>query len=181
MTPNSASSPSRRRSTMTPWLPGVRRSSATPLSSRHAGYVSAWLARRGARPVGIDNSAVQLATARRFQDEFDLHFPLIQGDAEHTPFPDASFDFVVSEYGAAIWCDPYLWIPEAARLLRPGGQLAFLVNSALAILCASGAPREPTGEGLLRPHFGMHRFEWPADDPVRLHLPHGEWNRPLRA
>ena len=54
------------------------------------GYVSAWLARRGARPVGIDNSAVQLATARRFQDEFDLRFPLIHGDAEHTPFPDQS-------------------------------------------------------------------------------------------
>jgi len=27
------------------------------------GYVSAWLARRGARPVGLDNSAAQLATA----------------------------------------------------------------------------------------------------------------------
>ena len=29
------------------------------------GYVSAWLARRGARPAGLDNSAAQLATARR--------------------------------------------------------------------------------------------------------------------
>jgi 2-polyprenyl-3-methyl-5-hydroxy-6-metoxy-1,4-benzoquinol methylase len=28
------------------------------------GYVSAWLARLGARPVGLDNSAAQLATAR---------------------------------------------------------------------------------------------------------------------
>ncbi len=36
----------------------------------------------------------------------------------------------VSEYGASIGCDPYTWIPEAARLLRPGGQLIFLVNSA---------------------------------------------------
>jgi 2-polyprenyl-3-methyl-5-hydroxy-6-metoxy-1,4-benzoquinol methylase len=33
------------------------------------GYVSAWLARRGARPVGLDNSPVQLATARQFQSE----------------------------------------------------------------------------------------------------------------
>jgi len=42
------------------------------------GYVSAWLARRGARPVGIDNSPKQLETARRLQGEFDLRFPLVR-------------------------------------------------------------------------------------------------------
>ena len=98
------------------------------------GYVSAWLARRGARPVGIDNSEAQLATARTFQREFGLEFPLIHGNAEEVPFPDESFDIAISEYGASIWCDPYLWIPEAARLLRPGGELVFLVNSVLSIL-----------------------------------------------
>ncbi|MDF3016292.1 MAG: ubiG 2, partial [Thermomicrobiales bacterium] len=35
-------------------------------------YISAWLARRGARPVGIDNSPAQLATARRMQEQFRL-------------------------------------------------------------------------------------------------------------
>ena len=95
------------------------------------GYVSAWLARRGARPVGIDNSARQLETARAFQEEFGIEFPLLQGDAERVPYPDASFDIAISEYGASIWCDPYAWIPEAARLLRPGGELVFMVNSDL--------------------------------------------------
>ena len=98
------------------------------------GYVSAWLARRGARPVGIDNSPAQLETARRFQAEFGLTFPLHLGDAEQTPFADESFDFAISEYGAAIWCDPYRWIPEAARILRPGGRLSFLGNSVLLML-----------------------------------------------
>ena len=98
------------------------------------GYVSAWMARRGARPVGIDNSPAQLESARRFQQEFGLDFPLHLGNAEQTPFPDASFDFAISEYGAAIWCDPYRWIPEAARLLRPGGRLHFLGNSTLLML-----------------------------------------------
>jgi 2-polyprenyl-3-methyl-5-hydroxy-6-metoxy-1,4-benzoquinol methylase len=37
-----------------------------------SGYVSAWLARCGARPVGVDLSARQLATAHRLQDEFGL-------------------------------------------------------------------------------------------------------------
>ena len=49
---------------------------------------------------------------------------------------DSSADLVLSEYGSAIWSDPYLWIPEASRLLRPGGLLIFLRNSTLAILCS---------------------------------------------
>src|SRR5437879_6125273 len=66
-------------------------------------YVSSWLARAGARVVGIDNSQEQLATARRLQREYGLEFRLIHGNAEEVPYPDASFDFAVSEYGASIW------------------------------------------------------------------------------
>jgi SAM-dependent methyltransferase len=143
------------------------------------GYVSAWLARRGARPVGIDNSPAQLDTARRLQKEFELEFPLLHGNAEDVPYPDASFDLAISEYGASIWCDPYLWIPEAARLLRPGGRLAFLVNSALLMLCVPDDDA-PAQDRLLRPYFDMHRFEWPDDDSVEFHLPHGEMINLLR-
>ena len=81
-------------------------------------YFSAWLARRGARPVGVDPTPAQLATARRMQAEFGLEFPLVEAFAENVPLPDSSFDLVHSEYGASIWADPYRWVPEAARLLR---------------------------------------------------------------
>src|SRR3954451_24285544 len=128
------------------------------------GYISAWLARRGARPVGIDNSEQQLATARRLEDEHDLHYPLLHGNAEHVPLPDSSFDLAISEYGASIWADPYAWIPEAARLLRPGGQLIFLVNGTLLMLTVPEEDGIPAGDRLLRPYFGMHRFEWPDND-----------------
>jgi SAM-dependent methyltransferase len=94
-------------------------------------YISAWLSRRGARVVGVDNSETQLATARRLQRQYGLDFPLIHGDAEAIAYPDASFDFAISEYGACLWADPQRWVPEAARLLRPGGQLVFLTNSFL--------------------------------------------------
>jgi SAM-dependent methyltransferase len=144
------------------------------------GYVSAWLARRGARPVGLDNSAAQLATARGLQERFGLRYPLVWASAEQTPFADASFDLAISEYGASIWCDPYAWIPEAARLLRPGGQLIFLVNSVLVMLTTPDEDGQPAGRELLRPYFGMHRFEWPDDDSVEFHLPHGEMIRLLR-
>ena len=55
---------------------------------------------------------------QRFQDEFEIRFPLIHADAERVPLQDSSFDLAISEYGAALWCDPYRWIPEAARILR---------------------------------------------------------------
>jgi SAM-dependent methyltransferase len=137
-------------------------------------YVSAWLAHRGARPVGIDNSEAQLDTARACQVEHGLDFPLLHGNAEEVPFPDASFDIAISEYGASIWCDPYRWIPEAARLLRPGGELVFLLNSALSILCGPDDENEPLGDTLLRPLFGLHRVEWPDDPSVEFHLPQGK-------
>jgi SAM-dependent methyltransferase len=143
-------------------------------------YVSAWLARRGARPVGIDNSEEQLATARRMQQEHGLEFPLIHGNAESVPLPDASFDLAISEYGAAIWADPYRWIPEAARLLRPGGRLRFLGNSTILMLFAADEDDVPAGTQLVRPYFGMHRFEWPDDESVEFHLPYGEWIRLFR-
>jgi len=144
-------------------------------------YISAWLGRLGARPVGIDNSERQLETARALQREFGLEFPLIHGNAETVPLPDASFDLAISEYGASIWADPYLWIPEASRLLRPGGELVFLVNGTLFMLCAPDEEDEPPGDRLLRPYFGMHRFEWPDDLSVDFHLGYGDWIRLLRA
>jgi SAM-dependent methyltransferase len=145
------------------------------------GYVSAWLARRGARPVGIDNSEQQLATARRLQEEHDLQYPLMHGNAERVPLPDASFDLAISEYGASIWADPYAWIPEAARLLRPGGRLIFLVNGTLLMLTVPDEDGVPAGDRLLRPYFGMYRFEWPDnDDSVEFHLGYGDYIRLLR-
>jgi SAM-dependent methyltransferase len=146
------------------------------------GYFSAWLARRGAKPVGIDNSPKQLETARSLQRDFGLDFPLILGNAEHVPYPDASFDLALSEYGAALWADPYAWIPEAARLLRPGGRLVFLTNGLIAQLCVEEyQANDPAKNILQRPLFGMHRTVWPDDTSVEFHLPHGKWIELLRA
>jgi SAM-dependent methyltransferase len=145
-------------------------------------YVSAWLARRGARVTGIDNSPKQLETARRLQAEHGLEFPLLLGNAETVPLPDESFDFAISEYGAALWADPYRWIPEAARLLRPGGELMFLTNGLILMLAVPDTEAEGAAtETLRRPYFGMHRNEWPDSEGVEFHLGYGDWIRLLRA
>jgi len=142
-------------------------------------YVSAWLTKRGARVVGVDPTPAQLATARRMMRETGIEFQLVEAPGESVPLPDASFDLALSEYGACLWADPYQWIPEAARLLRPGGRLIFLTNSNIAQLCAPDDGR--LGTTLLRPLFGMYRMEWPSEVGVEFHLPHGEWIRLLRA
>jgi len=143
-------------------------------------YFGAWLKKRGAaRVVGVDPTPAQLATARRCNEKFGLGLELVEAFGEDVPLPDDSFDVAVSEYGASIWADPYKWIPEAARLLRPGGELVFLRNSTLVILCS---PDEdvPATESLQRPQFGMRSFQWP-NSGVEYHLPHGDWIRLLRA
>jgi SAM-dependent methyltransferase len=143
------------------------------------GYVSAWMARRGAEVTGIDNSSAQLATARRLADEHGVALTLVHGNAEQTPFPDASFDFAISEYGAAIWCDPHAWMPEAHRLLRPSGRLVFLGHHPLATVCSPLDGSSPIGEKLVRPCFGLHRIDWTQveHDPggIEFSLSTGDW------
>jgi ubiquinone/menaquinone biosynthesis C-methylase UbiE len=150
------------------------------------GYVSSWLVRRGARMVGMDNSSRQLATAASLQDEFDLRFPLVQANGEVLPFGDASFDFAVSEFGVGLWCDPYRWVPEAARVLRPGGRLLFVIVSSFAYLCFPlGDDALPADITLHRDYFGMHRFDWRDEnglvDSVQFHLGYGDTIRLLRS
>lgn len=134
-------------------------------------YVSAWLMRQGARPVGVDPTPAQLATAREMQREFGLAFPLVEAVAESVPLPDASFDLAVSEYGASIWADPERWIPEAARLLRAGGRLVFLRSSTVSMLCME---LDGVTESLQRPLRALRRITWPDTGETEFHTPAGE-------
>jgi SAM-dependent methyltransferase len=142
-------------------------------------YVSAWLAREGARPVAVDVSQEQLATAERLQREVGPAFPLVQADAERVPLGAGTVDLVVSEHGAAAWCDPERWLPEAARLLRPGGRLVFLTNSHLSALCVP-AEEGVAEERLVRGQRQTYRVHWPGGG-VEFHPSHGDWVRLLRA
>jgi SAM-dependent methyltransferase len=144
------------------------------------GYFGAWLKKMGARRVvGIDVTPAQLATARQLNDEFQLGMEFIEANAEALPVADAQFDIAVSEYGASIWCNPRLWIPEAARALRPSGELIFMRNTTLSMLCMPDSGQ--VTETLQRPMAALERMEWTDDDPgVEFHPPTGELIRLLR-
>lgn len=123
------------------------------------GYVSGWMARRGARVTAVDVSCNQLDTARRLCKKHGRTVQFLERNAEATGLPDASFDFAISEYGAAIWCRPGLWLRETWRLLRPGGRLVFLGNHPMVILCSpeNGAPCDLT---LHRPYRDLWGADW---------------------
>jgi SAM-dependent methyltransferase len=161
-------------------LPDVRGKDIVELGCGTA-YVGAWLKQRGARRVvGVDLTPAQLATAQRLNRKTGLGLELVEANAETVPLRDGAFDLVISEYGASIWCDPFKWMPEAARLLRSGGELVFMRNSTLSMLCSPDSGK--VQETLQRPQRGMHRFEWGEDDPgVEFHLGAGDLIRLLRA
>lgn len=136
------------------------------------------LARLGARPVGMDLSERQLQHARRLMAAAGVEFPLVHASAEAVPLPDAGFDVVFCDHGAMSFADPYRTVPEAARLLRPGGLFAFSHHSPIETICWP-LDADEVGERLALDYFGMHRID--VDDEVCFQLPYGEWIRLFRA
>ncbi len=142
-----------------------------------AAHWSILLAKLGAQPVGLDNSARQLEHARELMAEAGVDFPLVHSSAEEVPLPDESFDVVFCDHGAFTFADPYKLVPEAARLLRPGGLLAFSKSS--PFVAVAEGDDERVHATLSRDYFGLHEID--DGDVVTYDLPYGEWIRLFRA
>ncbi len=136
------------------------------------------LARVGARPVGLDLSPRQVEHARRLMAEAGVSFPLIEASAEAVPLPDASFDVVFCDWGAMTFADPSRTVPEASRLLRPGGLFAFATGTPWRTVCTERAT-DTVERRLIADYFGMGRVEW--EDSVEFYLPYGDWIHLFRA
>ena len=137
------------------------------------------LARRGARPVGLDNSARQLEHARGLMANAGVDFPLVHASAEEVPLPDESFDIVFSDHGALSWADPHIVVPEVARVLRPGGILAFNVSSPLLCICYD-EKTDTTDTALHRSYFELGLAP-EGNGAATYELTDGEWIRLLLA
>jgi demethylmenaquinone methyltransferase/2-methoxy-6-polyprenyl-1,4-benzoquinol methylase len=73
--------------------------------------------------VGLDQSPEMLAQARR---RLPASVRLVEGDADHLPFPDASFAALTFTYLMRYVDDPGATLVELARVVRPGGTIAGL-------------------------------------------------------
>lgn len=129
----------------------------------------------GANVTGLDISERQLEYARRLMVEADVEFPLVHASAEATPFEDESFEIVFCDHGAMTFADPYLTVPEAARILRPGGLLAFSMSTPILDIAWPPGTEHPSAE-LLGDYWHLHALEEP-DEPVAFQLRYGEWVR----
>ncbi|HUZ80035.1 MAG TPA: class I SAM-dependent methyltransferase [Thermoplasmata archaeon] len=130
------------------------------------------LAKKGARPTGLDLSLTQLAHARRELRRARVQLPLVRGSAEAIPFDAGSFDLVFCDWGAMTFADPRRTVPECARVLRPGGILVFATASPIRLLTHHRA-KDRQSRRLRREYFGMHRIEW--EDSIEFQVPYGEW------
>ena len=88
------------------------------------GNVAIPLARAGFEVTGVDIAPNLIAQAREraAAEHLKVHFD--EGDAEQLPYPDRSFDAVVTMFGAMFAPRPEVVVQELARVLRPGGLLA---------------------------------------------------------
>jgi SAM-dependent methyltransferase len=133
------------------------------------------VARGARRRVGLDLSIAQLRHGAVNVGRAGVRLPLVCASATHPPFRDGSFDVVFCDHGAMGFADPYVTVPEVARLLRPGGLLAFSLSTLLHDVCFPlGDPDAAVSRTLQQPMFGARSFDW-GDGTIDFQLPHGEW------
>lgn len=130
------------------------------------------LTQMGAKCVGLDNSQRQLEHARTLMRSAGLEFPLVHASAECIPLANESFDVVFCDHGAMTFCDPRRTVPEAARLLRPGGLFAFSASTPILNICWN-EHEDCVDERLHANYFEDHRFE--DTSSVNFSLPYGQW------
>src|SRR5439155_13371646 len=107
-----------------------------------------------------------------------VRVPLVQASADRVPFSDQRFDVVFCDHGGMSFADPERTIPEAARLLRPGGLFAFNMTSPLLAMCWNEWTMTLEHE-LRGSYFEIGRVE-DVDGLVEYQLPYGKWIHLLR-
>ncbi len=105
---------------------GVRGGQAVLDVATGTGVVAITAARAGARVTGLDLTPELLAQARESAPIAGLNdITWKEGDAEDLPFPDGTFDVVLSQFGHMFAPRPEVVTRELLRVLKPGGRLAF--------------------------------------------------------
>jgi ubiquinone/menaquinone biosynthesis C-methylase UbiE len=109
-----------------------------------AGQISIPAARAGAKVTGIDiaSNLIEQARTRARAENLDAHFD--EGDAEMLPYPDSSFDLVISLIGAMFAPRPELVAAELKRVCRPGGKSSWATGRPPGSSARCSRPMEST-------------------------------------
>ena len=144
------------------------------------GYFSAWLApprcsRRRARPVRRAARHAPVAARRHVRPGRSR---CCTPTREQVPLADGCIRPRAERARRCRLVRPGQWVPEAARVLRPGGRLVFLTNSLLSSLCVP-AEAGPRASGCCAGSATCARVQWPGGG-VEHHPSHGDWIAVLR-
>jgi demethylmenaquinone methyltransferase / 2-methoxy-6-polyprenyl-1,4-benzoquinol methylase len=83
------------------------------------GTSSAAIAKKGAQVTALDLSAGMIEVGRERHPDIEF----VEGDAEHLPFDDETFDAVTISFGLRNVNDPMAALSEMIRVLKPGGRV----------------------------------------------------------
>jgi SAM-dependent methyltransferase len=133
----------------------------------------------GAYCVGLDLSAAQLRHARANAAGDGNAVPFVLANGESVPFAAASFDVVFCDHGAMSFGDPRHTVPEAARVLKPGGLFAFCVTHPLVYLTWDDAKDRQTKK--LQIDYDQLGLMDSGEGTVDFVQPPGQWVARLRA
>jgi SAM-dependent methyltransferase len=131
-------------------------------------------ASRGARVIGVDPSPRLLEVARAAAGAAGLDAVFALGDAASLPVPDGSVDAIVSVFGVIFAPDAEAAAAEMARVLRPGGRVAFSAWLRQGALAEQARMRAGLVAGVLGEDPSGGLFAW--HDPgalMELFAPHG--------
>jgi SAM-dependent methyltransferase len=116
--------------------------------------------------VGLDLSAPMLRRTRSRAAAARVSLPLVRGDALRLPFADSAFDGAAGHSLLYLLEDPEAALAEVARVVRPGGGVAFLEprrGPALLLRGVAGGARPDLSMALWRVMSGLHRRYSPED------------------
>ena len=135
------------------------------------------VAMRGARVTGLDFSAAQLRHGRAKMDESGVRFPVVQADGERIPFREGSFDLVFCDHGVMGFADPFLTVPEVARVLRPGGMFVFNGTTPWFWVAWGDEEDVPPTREMRADYFGLRRGDFDDLDwrTTEFQLPYRDW------
>lgn len=134
-----------------------------------------------ASSIGLDLSVAQLRHAQRNARAAARRIPVVCASAVATPFRSSSFDLAFCDHGAMSFCDPHATVPEAARLLRPGGWLVFCLSTHLHNSCfPTDDPDAAITTTLQQPMYRAGGYDW-GDGTIDFQILHAEWIQLFRA
>ena len=89
------------------------------------GVVALTASRHGAKVEGVDLTPELIGRAKENSKMMGLQAKFVEGDAEFLPYKENEFDIILSQYGHMFAPRPSIVVKELARVLKPGGVLAF--------------------------------------------------------